>query len=127
MIMLKTIGLKMSLVLGCLGVLSACQFVNVPVTPMTLSGCWEGTSSLETIDARFDIRADDTPDDFIIDGTFNGLIDTEFSDYKVRFEDDELKARGASQLVPVRIRVDNARLVVTSLVPPTSFTMSRCN
>lgn len=117
---------KILLALCALG-LSACQFVNVPVTPMTLSGCWEGSSSLDTIDARFDIRADEEPNDFIIDGSFNGLIDTDFEDYKVTLEDDELKARGASRLVPVRIRVDNARLIVSSLIPPTSFTMSRCN
>jgi hypothetical protein len=114
--------------LGLLALLlSSCQFINVPVTPMTLAGCWEGTSSLETIDARFDIRADKEPDDFIIDGSFNGLIDTDFKDYKVRFEEDQLKARGSSALVPVKIRVDNGRLVVSSLIPPTSFTMSRCN
>lgn len=107
--------------------LSSCQLVNVPVTPMTLAGCWEGTSSLETIDARFNIRGDEEPDEFIIDGSFSGLIDNDFEDYKVRFEDDELKARGSSALVPVKIRVDNGRLVVSSLIPPTSFTMSRCN
>lgn len=119
--------MKKILLAFCALGLSACQFVNVPVTPMTLSGCWEGSSSLETIDARFDIRADEEPNDFIIDGSFNGLIDTDFKDYKVTLTDDELKARGTSKLVPVKIRVDNARLIVSSLIPPTTFTMSRCN
>ena len=105
---------------------SSCQFINVPVTPMTLAGCWEGTSSLETIDARFDIRGDEEPNEFIIDGNFKGLIDSKFEDYKVRLEDNELKARGSSRLIPVKIRVDNDRLVLSSLIPPTSFSMSRC-
>ena len=118
----------MKIRLGLLALLlSSCQLVNLPITPMTLAGCWEGTSSLETIDARFDIRADDEPDTFIIDGSFSGLIDNDFKDYRVRFEGDQLKPRGSSALIPARIRVDNGRLVVSSLVPPTSFTMSRCN
>lgn len=120
--------LKMKIKLGLMALLlSSCQFINVPVTPMTLAGCWEGTSSLETIDARFDIRGDDQPDDFIIDGSFSGLIDSDFKDYKVRFEDGEIKARGSSRAIPAKIRVDDDKLVVSFIVPPTSFTMSRCN
>lgn len=106
--------------------LSACQFVNIPVTPWTVSGCWEGKSSGETMEARLMIRPDQKDDHFLIDGELTGLIDTEFKDYPVLFEDDELKAQGLASLMPVKIRADNGRLIVSSLIPPTTFTLSRC-
>jgi hypothetical protein len=117
---------SMALLGGSVLWLSACELINLPVTPLTLAGCWEGTSSLETIDARFDIRADEEPEHFVIDGNFSGLIDFDFQDYRVKLEGDELKPQGMSRLAPVTLRADNGRLIVTSLVPPTSFTMSRC-
>lgn len=106
--------------------LSACGLINLPVTPLTLAGCWEGSSSLQTTTARLQIRGDDKPDFFLIDGKFTGLINSDFKDYPVKFEDDELKPQGAAQLIPARIRVEDGRLILTSLVPPTSFTLSRC-
>ena len=115
----------MLLGLGVLA-LNACALINLPVTPLTLAGCWEGKSSLETTTARIQIRGDNKPDFFLIDGEFKGLLSNTFKDYPVKLEDNELKPQGAAQLIPARIRVEDGRLVLTSILPPTSFTLNRC-
>ena len=74
--------------------LSACSLINLPVTPATLAGCWEGKSSLETTTARIQIRNDNRADYFKIDGKFSGLINSDFKDYPVKLEDNELKPQG---------------------------------
>ncbi len=106
--------------------LNACALFNLPVTPATLSGCWEGKSSLETTTARIQIRSDNKADFFLIDGEFKGLLSNTFKDYPVKLEDNELKPQGSAQLIPARIRVEDGRLILTSLLPPTSFTLNRC-
>lgn len=100
--------------------------VSVPITPYTVAGCWEGESARETIDARIHIRPDREADEFLIDGKFSGLINHDFDDYKVTYSDDELKPRDESRWFPSKLRVDDNRLILTTVVPPTSFNLKRC-
>lgn len=121
-VMLKKLAVAIAFV-----TLSSCDFVTIPVTELTLPGCWEGKSGgLGAIEAKFDIKPDENPQDYIIDGQFSGLIDFNFDNYTVTLEGDQLKPRGSSQLLPARIVFDEDRLNVTSTVPPATFSMKRC-
>lgn len=119
------IGLLTGLAIGSSG-LAACQQLaaNLPVTPLTLAGCWKGVSE-DNRTIRFDIESTGGDNQFSIDGSVSGLLGYSFDNYKVKLQDNELKPQAGNPRFSL-ISVGDAKLTVRSLLPPIMAELKRC-
>ncbi len=122
----KTLGLCLIAGLAMSSGLTACQqaIANLPITPLTLAGCWKGVSD-DNRTIRFDIAPASGDKQFSIDGSVSGLLGYNFNDYKVKLEDNELKPQNGNPRFSL-ISVGDAKLTVRSLLPPITAELKRC-
>ncbi|HEY9843075.1 MAG: hypothetical protein ACAI44_24700 [Candidatus Sericytochromatia bacterium] len=127
---IKTQSWALKLMAGAL-LLAACTGPVLPITPETLSGCWQGEIPFVAT-AKVQIAKAVLPNTYTVNGEAKAGSNTyPISNVTVEYDTTtgELKPSnlpGQAQNVPLKLKVDGAEIKATASGTPFSINLKRC-